>query len=787
MNDVTMPGLIVPIEARIDKLEKGLERANRAQRRAAQSMERRAKVSADRLNKTYGKMGNSLGAAFKRMSMPLLAGVGSAATVQALRNTTRGIAEIGDEAKRAGVSAQAFQEWRFVAEQNRIGIDAMVDGLKELNLRADEFVVTSAGPAAEAFARLGYDAGELKEKLEDPSKLLLEIFQRSRRLKTAARIRIADEIFGGTAGERFVELMGRSDDELRRTISRAHEVGAVMDDEMIAKAAELDRKFNVLTQRIGAFGKKVAVEFAAAATEAVDLRDKLDDLFLSEGQGRAVLGDDVYDVLDSNRDTTDAAAEHIALLRGQYIGLAEDAVRTAAALDGAANQARSWGYTEVAETLSAAAAEMRGLAGEFEGGTIEADAFGEELAIVQTNADAAFDTLADADRVDFSTAISEVQRLGGVITQVLSFAAELGTAIKDAAGMATTLPRGPQNGRGRGIPVELRPGPHAPETSLRPRLPGVDHNFGVPDAPKAGGGGGAAPCDPYADDMAATRDEITILVAEAEALNDLALELDELGIAQDVVRRKAELLQAAQEAGRALTPELRAEIDEVAQSYADAAQRAEQARQRHEQFATAVGDMKATLGNAFTGLVTGAQSFREALAGVLAQLAEIAASRAFESIFAGINGSGMIGGLLTGLGMFDRGGYTGDGGKFEPAGMVHRGEYVMSKEATRRIGVGNLEVLHTAAQRGYAAGGYVGGAAPLKAPSAARSGSPAVSGQVINISAPVTVNASGGTPEQNNDLAKRLSREMDATMRGTIADEMRRQMRPGNMLNTRRG
>jgi lambda family phage tail tape measure protein len=53
------------------------------------------------------------------------------------------------------------------------------------------------------------------------------------------------------------------------------------------------------------------------------------------------------------------------------------------------------------------------------------------------------------------------------------------------------------------------------------------------------------------------------------------------------------------------------------------------------------------------------------------------------------------------------GGYTGNGGKFEPAGIVHKGEYVMDAETTKRIGVHNLERM-----RGYANGGYVG-AAPM--------------------------------------------------------------------------
>lgn len=42
---------------------------------------------------------------------------------------------------------------------------------------------------------------------------------------------------------------------------------------------------------------------------------------------------------------------------------------------------------------------------------------------------------------------------------------------------------------------------------------------------------------------------------------------------------------------------------------------------------------------------------------------------------------------------FATGGYTGSGGKYQPAGIVHKGEYVFDKAATNRIGVSNLESL----------------------------------------------------------------------------------------------
>ncbi|WP_395393046.1 tape measure protein [Novosphingobium sp. BL-8A] len=45
---------------------------------------------------------------------------------------------------------------------------------------------------------------------------------------------------------------------------------------------------------------------------------------------------------------------------------------------------------------------------------------------------------------------------------------------------------------------------------------------------------------------------------------------------------------------------------------------------------------------------------------------------------------------------FASGGYTGDGGKDEPAGIVHKGEYVVPADAVRRIGVDNLAAMTSA-------------------------------------------------------------------------------------------
>ncbi|MFZ7276989.1 phage tail tape measure protein [Avibacterium endocarditidis] len=56
---------------------------------------------------------------------------------------------------------------------------------------------------------------------------------------------------------------------------------------------------------------------------------------------------------------------------------------------------------------------------------------------------------------------------------------------------------------------------------------------------------------------------------------------------------------------------------------------------------------------------------------------------------------------------FSTGGYTGDGGKHEVAGVVHKGEYVLNKETTSRLGLANIQRLSqlamTAGQSAFAA------------------------------------------------------------------------------------
>ncbi|MGE4340423.1 MAG: hypothetical protein AB7E55_31410 [Pigmentiphaga sp.] len=169
---------------------------------------------------------------------------------------SKNVADLAAEAKTAGVAFEEFQKLKYAAEQNQVSVEALTDGLKEMALRADEFVSVGGGSAAEAFRRLGFGATDLSNRLKEPGQLFEEIIDRISKLKTSAQIRVADEIFGGTGGEQFVRLMRGGAEGIRQLKDEAERLGLVID-------ADTGRRAQVFTQQIDTLGKVIRTNFQA--------------------------------------------------------------------------------------------------------------------------------------------------------------------------------------------------------------------------------------------------------------------------------------------------------------------------------------------------------------------------------------------------------------------------------------------------------------------------------------------------------------------------------------------
>lgn len=195
-------------------------------------------------------------------------------------------------------------------------------------------------------------------------------------------------------------------------------------------------------------------------------------------------------------------------------------------------------------------------------------------------------------------------------------------------------------------------------------------------------------------------------------------------------------------------------------------------------------------------VTTGKLSFKDLATSILADLARIAARQAIVGAIGSIAGafsSGASAGIGSatasdvanasarsggGLMFLSSGGYTGNGDKYEPAGIVHKGEYVLNAAATSRIGVEQLDRLN---RMGYAEGGLGG------RPPGTWSGGGMGAGPAYQITNQVIFNDTGRETRQTGQdeaVGREMLRQMEAVAQ-RVVDRSYRQ--GGTAWNARNG
>jgi hypothetical protein len=207
-----------------------------------------------------------------------------------------------------------------------------------------------------------------------------------------------------------------------------------------------------------------------------------------------------------------------------------------------------------------------------------------------------------------------------------------------------------------------------------------------------GKGGGGSNRDEYASAIENVQKRIDTMKAETAAYLEAASAQNLYGDAAEYAKQKAVLLIAAQEEGKAITPELSAQIEEQARAYAQAALEAENAKEKMDEIADASERGKDALGEVFGSILEGSDAARKAIANLLMEIAKAQMMKGVFGLIDSMPGGGAITQAIGGAMSFDGGGYTGGGSR--SGGLDGKGGFLAMLHPRETV------VDHTKGQRG---------------------------------------------------------------------------------------
>lgn len=260
-----------------------------------------AKNTAQSAQRDFSKLSDGMVRSMNYLKAAM-AGLGVGLSLQGAKEIISDVASIEREAKRAGVSIKEFQQLKYVAESNHVDMNSMIDAMKKLKNHADEFAAGGKGTNANIFMQLGISASQMQEKLKKPADLFAEILDKVGQLTKASQVKVMDNLFGGGAGERFVDLIAMGEDGIRKAKEEATRLGYVIEDDLVKRAAELDEAFNSVVSTVSQSLKLAIVSAATELKFFLDLLNKTEDRSLStlerqleeKKRSRTIMSEDSY-------------------------------------------------------------------------------------------------------------------------------------------------------------------------------------------------------------------------------------------------------------------------------------------------------------------------------------------------------------------------------------------------------------------------------------------------------------------------------------------------------------
>ncbi|MCI4661435.1 MAG: hypothetical protein MRY63_06380 [Neomegalonema sp.] len=238
-----------PLEKSASDIEKRLVKMERDVEKHMSGIERRIYKATKLARKSFEMMGKAttgLQAGLGRVAL----GAGVAATgITALVSEIFEAAEaVADAATFTGVSVEALQELRFVADQNNMSIEELNDALKTMTNSLGAFK-NGGGPAVNALEQLGLSQAVLNGELDKGEDAYIAILTQLTKVRDEQiRNQLAAEIFGEAAGSKLRSQLELGIDGIAELRQEARDLGIVMNGDLVRRASAVNAEFRKLWQ-----------------------------------------------------------------------------------------------------------------------------------------------------------------------------------------------------------------------------------------------------------------------------------------------------------------------------------------------------------------------------------------------------------------------------------------------------------------------------------------------------------------------------------------------------------
>lgn len=258
--------LVVAIEAQTRQFERQL---NKLEGQVGRSMNRNARaVSAlDRSMKSAAASAATFMASFAR-------GAGAAALTAlpyTMGRAVSAVADLGNAANRAGVSAEGLQVFRRALEQNGASARDADEAMRRLTRRLGEYANSGAGPAKAAIEGLRLEVFELDGSLRSSEAVLAQIADRFAAIESPAiQAAFAAQLFGDDAGPRLVPALSQGSQALNSFRQELEQTGTLMENDMVQAAVTMEDEYSEMMDTFGIRWQKFAVMTVDGARQILD-------------------------------------------------------------------------------------------------------------------------------------------------------------------------------------------------------------------------------------------------------------------------------------------------------------------------------------------------------------------------------------------------------------------------------------------------------------------------------------------------------------------------------------